>query len=464
MNVLIAPNSMKGSLDAPGVAAAVAAGFREASPVFNLRLVPIADGGDFTGEILRDALGARDFRETVAGPLGAPVDAVYGIAGHTAVIEMASASGLRLLGRREYLPGEASSLGTGELIRAALARGCRRIIVGLGGSATVDGGIGLLAGMGFSFYDASGNSLPPLPSSLRRVSRLEAPGDLPQNVEYILLADVANPLLGEEGAARVFGPQKGAGPVMIRELETGLTHWITLLEELSGKPLRHLPGIGAAGGVASGLVALCGATLVRGAEFLFDHLNMERHLSWADWIITGEGRCDLRGGKDKGPGRLAIMAAAATKPVTSISGSFDSRATGEYAGVFSISNGAETLQELTGGAAERVRVLSYELARVLLAAFPGAAGHHRLLTEAGKSFAENDIPRALILLDEGDAGQLSSCWHLRGTIYQKLQQWGDAINCFSKSLELDQGNKKSEAGLAMVRQILAFRNPDLLNP
>lgn len=222
--------------------------------------------------------------------------------------------------------------------------------------------------------------------------------------------------------------------------------------------------MGAAGGVASGLVALCDATLVRGAEFLFDQLEMERHLSWADWIITGEGRCDACGGKDKGPGRLAIMAAAAEKPVTSFSGSFDAMATREYTGVFSISNGAETLQELTGGAAERVKVLSFELARVLMAAFPGAAGHHRLLTEAGKSLADNNIPRALSLLEEGDAGKLSACWYLKGTIYQKLQQWGDAINCFSKSLELDQGNKKSETGLAMVRQILAFRNPDLLNP
>lgn len=464
MNILIAPNSMKGSLDGRAFAEAIAGGFRRASPVFNLRLVPIADGGDHTGELLREVMGAREYREVVADPLGRPVEACYGIAGQTAVIAMSEASGLRLLKEEELCPGEASSYGTGQLIGAALDRGCREILLGLGGSATIDGGIGLLSALGFAFYDQKGVLLPALPASLRRVAHIRTPEGRLSGVSFVLLADVPNFLLGGEGAAATFGPQKGAGPVMVRELEAGLAHWVSLLEALSGLPLRDLPGMGAAGGVASGLVALCGARLMRGADFLFDLLKIDQHLAWADWVITGEGCCDTRGNAGKAPGRLAARAALARKPVTALTGSFDTTATLDYAGVFSLCNGPDTLRDLMTHAARHAGETAFQLARLLLHSFPEAAQHHSLLTQAGQAFEHHNPDAALSLLRQEPLDQLAATWFLRGSVFQKLQKWGDAINCYARCLELDPRHQKAETGLAMVRQILSFRNPDLLNP
>lgn len=464
MNILIAPNSMKGSLDCRAVAEAVAAGFRQASPVFNLRLVPLADGGDFTGPLLREALGAREFREVVADPLGRPVEAVYGIAGVTAVIEMAEASGLRLLSEEERHPAAATSFGTGQLIRAALDRGCRKILLGLGGSASIDGGMGLLAALGFTFHDAAGELLNPLPASLYRVERITPPPGFSAETEFILLADVTNPLLGEQGAAAIFGPQKGATPAMISGLEEGLAHWISLLESQCGKSLRDLPGMGAAGGVAAGLVAYYGAQVVSGADYIFDLVNLDASIGWADWIITGEGRTDSRGGETKAPGRLAARAAASGKPVTALAGSYEEEGTASYAGVFSIGNGPHSLQELMSAAAGRMTSLALQIARVLLYSYPGALLHHSRLSLASQALQNNDPERLLSLLGEGDLDYLAACWYLRGSLFHKLQRWGDAINAYAQCLHLDPGNQKAQAGVAMVQQILSFRNPDLLNP
>ncbi len=464
MNILIAPNSMKGSLDARTFATQIGEGFRAVSPVFNIREVPVADGGDDTAEILGDAMKGRFFTEEVADPLGRRVPAGYMISGQTAVIEMAAASGLRLLSPEECNPERTTSRGTGELIRAAMARGCSKILLGAGGSATIDGGIGMLSALGFRFFDKNGTELPGDPGSLTRVAKIEVPETWPGETDIVILADVDNPLLGENGAAEVFGPQKGADGAMVMRIGEGLTHWISLLESHSGKRLRDLPGMGAAGGIASGLVAFLKGRIVNGADFIFGELGLDRHIDWADWIISGEGRADRRGLEAKATGALAKRAAAAQKPVTLLTGSFDPVIAPGFDGVFSISNGSEVLSDLMASAGEKTFDLSSQLARILLMSYPGLADLHRKLGEAEKLIHGTQPGKAKELLDHLDRNDLSCTWYLRGLVSYKFQAWGDAINHFRKSLEMDTGNKKASAHLAMISQILAFRNPDLLNP
>ncbi len=464
MNILIAPNSMKGSLDALEFASQIGKGFREVSPVFNIREVPVADGGDHTGIILGGALNGRHYTEEVADPLGRVIPAGYVISGRTAVIEMAAASGLRLLAPGEAHPEKAASRGTGELISAALARGCTRILLGAGGSATIDGGIGMLAALGFRFFDQNGLELPGSPGSLSQVKKIETPGKWPAETEFIILADVDNPLLGENGAAVVFGPQKGAGREMVIRLEEGLTHWISLLEELSGKRLRDIPGMGAAGGIAAGLVAFLQGRIVSGAGYIFDTLGMDAHLAWADWVITGEGRADNTGLEAKAPGTLARLATAARKPVTLVTGSYEPSIARHFDGVLSISNGSEPLPVLMTSAGQRTRDLSRQLAAILLKSYPGQFLLHSDLIHAENLIRENHFKKAAEVLDQMNRNDLAYVWYLRGLIPFRTQAWREAINNFRKCLELDPGNQGATTHLTMVSQILAFRNPDLLNP
>ncbi len=373
MNILIAPNSMKGSLNADEFASSVEEGFKSVSLVFNIRKVPVADGGDYTGNLLIRALSADTETEKVQDPLGRETEAFFGVKGDTAVIEMASASGIRLLSPEERNPEAASTFGTGQLMRAALKKGCTRIILGVGGSATIDGGIGMLEALGFSFYNENGMKIPGTPGSLKFVKKITAPGIFPPYPEIIVLGDVNNPLLGERGAARVFGPQKGAGPDALARIEAGLENWAELLGQISGKNLRDLPGTGAAGGIATGLMALLRARLVNGAEYIFDLLKIDEHIQWTDWIITGEGAMDDQSLHLKAPEFLARKAAAMNKPVTAITGSWHPSATDSYHGVFSICKGPVSIREAISNAGSMVSDVSAQIARLLLRSFHTAS-------------------------------------------------------------------------------------------
>ena len=464
MNILIAPNSMKGSLDASAFAEAVAKGFRIVSPVFNLRKLPVADGGDFTGKVLAEALGARIFTEKVADPLGRIISAEYGIAGRTAIIEMASASGLKLIPENERNPFTSTTYGTGQLIQSALERGCRKILLGAGGSATMDGGSGMLEALGFRFFDEGYHSLKGGVPSLKSVKYIEYPASWPADTEFVVLTDVDNPLLGKNGAAAVFGPQKGASPDMVDEIESGLENWISVLETISGKPVRNMPGAGAAGGVATGLVALVGARIEAGADFIFDQLKMDEHIGWADWIITGEGRIDSQSLCSKAPEALARRAAIAGKPVSAVAGSYESGATGSYAGVFSLCNGPMELHHAMNQAPDLVNQVSGQLASLLLQSYPGAMPHHLQLKETGKLLQENRLPDAEMVLKQSGLENLASWWYLNGMLEQKKEKWGNALNCYNRCLSLDAGHPSAPAAVEMVRSILTFWNPDLYNP
>lgn len=293
MKILIAPTAFKHSLSPLQAAKAIERGLAEALPNAELRLFPIADGGNGTLESWM-AGGGEVFRQTVHDPLMRPIEAAYGILpdGKTAVIEMALASGLELLKREELNPLKASTYGTGELLQAALERGARRFIIGMGGSATVDAGKGALEALGIRFgesIDASG---------------LDARW---QDCEILIASDVENPLLGKEGAAAVFGPQKGASPEDVETLEKNLAEFAEKLAQ-SGREIRHLVGGGAAGGLSAGLLAFLGGRIVSGIDLLLEHKHFDEAIRDIDFIITGEGQMDEQSLYGKGAIGLARQA------------------------------------------------------------------------------------------------------------------------------------------------------------
>ncbi len=307
---LVAPQEFKGTLTATEAATALAEGLRQGAPGVELDVAPLADGGPGTVEALLAGVGGERVTRTVRGPLGAPVRATYGLldSGRTAVIEMAAASGLSLLTPRERDPRHASTFGTGELMRAALDAGCERLILGLGGSATNDGGTGALAALGFRFLDEHGAPLPPGGAELKRLARVDASGRHPRlsEVELLVASDVTAPLLGPDGASRLFGPQKGADEATVAELESALAR----LAEVVSPENANLPGAGAAGGFGYGLTALAGGKLVSGYGLVARTLRLPERLAAAEAVLTGEGRFDRQTALGKGPGVLAREARA----------------------------------------------------------------------------------------------------------------------------------------------------------
>jgi glycerate kinase len=323
LRVVVAPDKFKGSLDAAGVAAALAAGVRDVIPDAVLELVPMADGGDGTIDaFLAGGAVARSVR--VSGPLGDPVDAVYAREGELAIIEMAAASGLALLGKRRD-PRRATTRGTGELLRDAMDGGARRIVLGIGGSATTEGGAGALAALGARFLDAAGAALEPLPDALARLVRvdLSALDARLATLDLAIACDVDNPLLGPAGAATIYGPQKGATPQDVAFLDGVLARLADAMTAATGRDLRDLPGAGAAGGLGWALASACCARLERGVELVADVRGLQRALEGADWCFTGEGRIDAQTLRGKVVDGVAALARAARVPVVAFGGSVD---------------------------------------------------------------------------------------------------------------------------------------------
>ena len=329
MKIVLAPNAFKGSMTAAQAAQALAQGVRAACPTAEIRQLPVADGGDGLTEVLIDALHgeARGFR--VQGPRLEPVEAALchvptlGLA----AVEMAVASGLALLAPEQRDPIRTSSYGTGELIRAALDLGARRIIVGLGGSATSDGGIGMAAALGMRFLDAAGKPVAPIGGALRQIQQIDASGLDPRlaEVRCEAICDVDNPLLGATGAAAVYAPQKGATPAQVAVLEAGLAHLAERIAAEFGVEVGGLPGAGAAGGAAAGLHAFLGAELRRGVDLVLDLVGLDEALAGADLVLTGEGQIDEQTAFGKAPAGVAERAKARGIPCIAIAGSMGQR-------------------------------------------------------------------------------------------------------------------------------------------
>jgi glycerate kinase len=325
VKVVVAPNTFKGSLSAPEAAAAIARGVREAFPDAEVVQVPVADGGDGTVEALVSAQRGEYRTVQVEGPLGDPVLATYGLieAGRTAVVELASASGLTLISAERRDPRKASTYGFGQLLAKVRADGVKQVIAGIGGSATNDGGAGMAQALGHRLLDSDSAELPRGGAALARLARIDASGFDPawRSVTVMVASDVTNPLAGPLGASAVYGPQKGADDAAIRELDAALSHFAAVIARDLGKRVADVPGAGAAGGTGAGLLAFLDASLVPGAPLVVDASGFDATLKGADLVITGEGQADAQTGYGKAPGEVAKRAKAARIPVLLIAGS-----------------------------------------------------------------------------------------------------------------------------------------------
>ena len=324
MHVLIAPNAFKHSLPADAAAAAILKGLQESSLIFTAETFPVGDGGDGTGDLLMTRLDALKITFPARDPFGRNRTTYYGLTPDhdTAIIEMANASGLRLLESTALDPLNASSIGTGDLLRAALDQNPRHILLCLGGSATVDAGIGILSALGIRFLDDAGNDLPPTPAHLTRLSTVDTLGLDPRlsGTRLTILTDVDNPLTGPNGAAAVFGPQKGADAIAVQKLETALQHLARIIHRQLGIDLSTLPSGGAAGGTAAGLYGLLGARLVHGIDYFLDRTEFDKALDRAQLVITGEGSIDEQTLQGKGPFGVACRAKKKGIPVIGLAG------------------------------------------------------------------------------------------------------------------------------------------------
>ncbi len=325
LRILVAPNAFKESLTAIEAARSIGKGIKKGLPNARIVEVPIADGGDGTLEAVIAGTGGRILKTKVTGPLGGQITAEYGISGDgkTAVVEMSRASGLALVPLVQRNPMLTTSFGTGQLIQAALNRDVNRILLGIGGSATVDGGIGALQALGVSFLDRSGKPVGRGGDGLLAIEKVELGGLHPalKRAHILVACDVDNPLTGPKGAAAVFGPQKGATPSMVRKLDLGLARLAALTAKVTGRNVAQVPGSGAAGGISGSFLGLLGARLRPGSELVFELLKLDKIVPTMDWVITGEGQIDFQTQFGKGPGMLAKLAARHRVPVVGIAGS-----------------------------------------------------------------------------------------------------------------------------------------------
>jgi glycerate kinase len=325
MKVVIAPDSFKGSLPALEASAAIERGIKKVMPEANTVLVPVADGGEGTMDSLVSATGGRRMEVTVTGPLASPVQASYGILGDnkTCVIEMASASGLYLIRAEQRNPMLTTTFGTGQLIKHALDEGCRQFILAIGGSATNDGGIGMLQALRMRLLDAEGNDVGFGGGELRRIVELDDRNFDPRVAEadFLIASDVQNPLIGPQGASHVFGPQKGATEEMVNMLDEYVRHWADLIERKTGIHLHDRPGAGAAGGIGGAFQAFFPTKMKRGIDVVIEYTKLTDNLEGADLVITGEGRIDSQTASGKTPMGVAQEAQKKGIPVIVLAGS-----------------------------------------------------------------------------------------------------------------------------------------------
>ncbi len=324
MRILIAPNAFKNSLDAKAVAMAIKEGLEQSKLECTCECFPVGDGGDGTGELIINKCEGTTVHDEVHDPLGRKIPASFGIIenGRTAIIEMANASGIRLLRKEELNPLQAMSFGTGEQVRQALDMGVEKIVIGMGGSATVDGGIGILKALGVRFLDADGKDLNILPQDLENLANVDVSTIDKRilNCEVIVLCDVDNFLLGEQGSAAIFGPQKGALAQAVKQLDSGLTKLTHAGEMVTGKDMSAIKYGGTAGGAAAGLYTFLNAKLVNGIEYFLTLTGFDRALERTDLVITGEGSIDEQTLQGKGPFGVAERAKRKGLPVIALAG------------------------------------------------------------------------------------------------------------------------------------------------
>ena len=334
MKIVIAPDSFKGSMTALRAADAMEIGLRRVFPNVEIEKVPMADGGEGTVQSLVDATGGNIITERVFDPLGVEIDARYGALGDgiTAVVEMAAASGLTLVPPDKRNPLVTTTYGTGQLIQAALNRGCRKLIIGIGGSATNDGGAGMAQALGAKLLEASGKQVKWGGGALGNLASIDVSGLDPRlaETETVVACDVNNPLTGEQGASHVYGSQKGATLEMIELLDGCLAHFDKILQRDLGKCVGNIAGAGAAGGLGAGLLAFLDGTLKSGVEIVMEATNLEQKIEGANLVITGEGQINFQTAFGKTPVGVASLAKTHNIPVIAVAGSISTGADGVY--------------------------------------------------------------------------------------------------------------------------------------
>ncbi len=375
MKIVVAPNAFKGSMTARDAAAAMADGIRRVLPDAQIEEVPVADGGDGLVDVALDALQGERCRLLATGPRFDLVEAEFCHVPEQsfAALEMALASGLALLPEDMRDPLQTTTLGTGELILAALDLGVRKIGIGIGGSATCDGGIGAATTLGVRFLDAAGRPVSPVGGALQDIAHIDMSGLDPRINDVVIEAvcDVNNPLVGEQGAARVYGPQKGAGPQQVEQLESGLINLARVIKNALGLDVCDLPGGGAAGGLGAGLYAFLGAVLRPGMDVVLDLVDLDTKLEGADLVLTGEGQIDFQTAFGKAPAGVALRAKKQKIPCVVVAGSV-----GEKLGelheqgvdaVFSLCAGPMSLQEAMQQAEHSISRATEQVLRCFLA-------------------------------------------------------------------------------------------------
>ena len=369
---IVISDSFKGTLSTLDICAIAREVFPAHFPDCELVTLSVADGGEGTVACFLEALQAQPVTVSISGPFGEPIQAVYARKNSLAVIEMASAAGLPLAGERRD-PETATTYGVGQLIRHAVAQGCTDILLGLGGSATNDGGCGCAAALGTCFFDAAGNSFVPVGGTLADIAHIDVRERcrLLENVRVTVMCDVENPLFGPNGAAWVFGPQKGADDAKAARLDDGLRHLDAAFQQDLGLHLADLPGAGAAGGMGAGSIAFLGGTLRSGIEAVLDAVDFDRRLDGTDLVITGEGRIDAQSVQGKVISGIARRTAPRNIPLVAIVGGIGPGAEAAYrlglTAMFSINRAAESFAESAPRSAENYRRTLADLLRLIKA-------------------------------------------------------------------------------------------------
>ena len=374
MKIVIAPDSFKESLTALEVAASIERGIRKVIPNAEIVKVPMADGGEGTVQSLIDSSQGSIVKAKVIGPMGNQVQAHFGLMGnsHTAVIEMASASGIHLAEPENRNPLITTTFGTGQLIKAALDLEVNHLILGIGGSATNDAGMGMCQALGIQFLDEEGNSLGYGGGELDKLAKIDLTNLDPRlaNVTLEVACDVTNPLCGPTGASHVFGPQKGATPEMITRLDANLAHFADVVLEQLGVDVKNIPGAGAAGGLGAALYGLLNATMKPGIDIVIEATQLEQAIQGADVVITGEGRIDSQTIHGKTPSGVAKVCKAANIPVIGIAGclSPDCAVVHDYGidAVFDVVPGATDLQSALENASSNLELTARNVAALLV--------------------------------------------------------------------------------------------------
>ena len=322
MKIVVAPDSFKGSLTALEVSDAIEKGIREVFPEAEIIKIPMADGGDGTVQCLVNATGGKILEEKVIGPLGNEVWAFYGILGDrkTAIVEMAAASGLTLVPENKRDPLITTTYGTGQLIKAALNQGCRKMIIGIGGSATNDGGAGMVQALGTKLLDKDGEEIGFGGGELKKIVKIDIScmDKRLSDIKVLVASDVNNPLCGPQGASRIYGPQKGATPEIIEELDESLAYFAELIKRDLHKDIKDIPGAGAAGGLGASLIAFLNAEFRPGIEIMIEAVKLEQAIKDADLVITGEGKIDSQTIYGKAPIGVAKIAKKHNIPVVAV--------------------------------------------------------------------------------------------------------------------------------------------------